>query len=147
MKVQLTPMEMWQGSMVGIARRIDSKKKNLGNKAPTENQWQVDVEGALAELAVGKALNLYAGLTIGNYGGADVGRYHVRYSPRPDACLILRPDDKADGWYVLVTGLEGDYTVHGYIYGREAQQREWWKAPNDRPGAWFVPQAALEAFV
>lgn len=147
MKVQLTGIEIWQAAMVGIARRIDSKKKHLSNKAPTDSQWQVDIEGALAEMALGKALGIYAGLTIGNYGGTDVGQYHVRYSPLSHACLIIRPDDLIEGCYVLVTGLEGDYLVHGYIHGANARQKEWWKAPNDRPGAWFVPQAALTKFI
>lgn len=147
MKVQLTPMEVWQAAMVGIARRIDSKKKNLSNRAPGDHQWQVDIEGALAEMAVAKGLNCYAGLTIGNFGGADVGKYHVRHSQRSDACLIIRPEDIANAWYVLVTGVEGEYVIHGYINGTDARQREWWKEPNNRPGAWFVPQAALTQFV
>jgi hypothetical protein len=40
-----------------------------------------------------EGINRYAGLTIGNYGGADVDRFHVRHSQRPDACLIVRPED------------------------------------------------------
>ena len=147
MNVKLTSMEILQAGMVGLARRIDSIKKNLSNRAPGENQWQIDIEGALAEMAVAKAINRYGALTIGNYGGADVDRFHVRHSQRPDGCLIVRPEDKLDAWYALVTGLEGEYVVHGHIHGREARQREWWREPNGRPGAWFVPQAALTAFV
>jgi hypothetical protein len=148
MKIKLTPIEIYQAGVVGLARRIDSIKKGLTNKVPSDaHQWQVDIEGALAEMAVAKGINRYAGLTIGNYGGADVDRFHVRHSQRPDACLIVRPEDDADAWYVLVTGLEGEYVVHGHIHGRDTRQREWWREPNNRPGAWFVPQAALTAFV
>ena len=147
LEVRLTPIEIYQGGIVGIARRIDSIRRDLVNKVPDNgSQWQIDIEGALAELAFAKALGLYAGLTINNYGGADVGQYHVRHSPRPDARLIIRPEDKEEAMYALVTGLEGRYIVHGYIHGTRAKQNIYWMAPNNRPGAWFVPQNALTSF-
>lgn len=139
--VKLTPIEMYQAGIVGLARRIDSMQRRL-NGCPL-NGWQIDIEGALAEMAFAKAMGVYAGLTINNYKGADIGEYHVRSSVKSDACLIIRPEDDPSAVYVLVTGAEGDYTVHGWIKGSDARNENYWMAPNSRPGAWFVPQSAL----
>jgi len=73
--VKLTPMEMYQAGIVGLARRIDSMQRRL-NGCPL-NGWQIDIEGALAEMAFAKAMGVYAELTNNNYKGADIGDYHV----------------------------------------------------------------------
>jgi hypothetical protein len=144
MHVKLTPIEIYQAALVGVARRIDSRQKGLADGAP--GGWQSDIEGALAEMAFAKAMNVYGGLTISNYKGADIGDYHIRSSQHENGRLIIRPDDSLNGKYVLLTGFEGDYIVHGYIHGNEGRKDQYWMAPNGRPGAWFVPQDALTKF-
>jgi len=144
-RVKLAPIEIYQAALVGVARRIDSRQRGLSDGAP--GGWQSDIEGALAELAFAKAMNFYGGLTINNYKGADVGEYHIRSSQHENGRLIVRPEDDPKCKYVLLTGFEGDYIVRGFIYGHEARQDEFWMAPNNRPGAWFVPQHALKFIV
>ncbi len=141
--VELTAMEMYQAGIVGIARRIDSMRRGLSNTTGVTNSWNIDIEGALGEMAVAKALNLYAGLPINNYKDADIGQYHVRATELDDGCLIVRPEDKLDCMYILVTGRNGKYVVRGQIEGYDATDKRFWRSPNGRPGAWFVPQSAL----
>ena len=142
--VDLTAMEMYQAGLVGLARRIDSMRRNLSNTTGVVNSWNIDIEGALGEMALAKALNMYAGLPINNYKEADIGPYHVRTTEYDDGCLILRKEDKLDCRYVLITGKNGKYMVRGQIEGYAGTNPAYWRDPNGRPGAYFVPQSALQ---
>ena len=60
-KVHLTAYELGMASWVGTYRRISSIAKNLDrkNNPDPKKLWQIDLEGACGELALGKALNIH----------------------------------------------------------------------------------------
>ena len=58
--------------------------------------------------------------------------------------MMKRDDDDAPYWFL--TGVNGTYTIRGWIFGRDAKRDEWWgtwKRP-DHPCYW-VPQHALNS--
>jgi hypothetical protein len=145
-EVTLTPAEMLSAAHVGIMRHVQNLKRD---KAPMYgasgmDDWQLHIEGALGECAVSKLLNLYWLGSVGNLMAADVGRLQVRTRSKHNYDLILHPADLDNAAYILVTGINGRYRVHGWIYGREGKLPEFWKDPTGtgRP-AYFVPRSLL----
>lgn len=146
-EVSLTLLEFDLAQHVAAQRNRDGIRANadaskFGNAADT---LAVHLRGALGEIAAAKALRRYwTGAGSDFHHDDDVGRIQVRVTDREDGCLIVRPDEGHDNdpW-VLVTGTFPHYVVRGWIYGHEARQPEFLRAPNGRPAAHFVPQAAL----
>jgi hypothetical protein len=72
---------------------------------------------------------------------ADAGRFHVRWTPRPDGCLILHEDDP-DATFVLVTGRVPDLVICGAVPASVGRDRRYWRSDVPYP-AFFVPQSVL----
>ena len=146
--VELTWPEMMIGLQIGGMRRVSSLLKGRENAHGFEGDgWAVDIEGALAELACAKALNVYGGLTVGTFKqDPDIaGGYEVRAASKDRASLIIRTGDDPQRPFILVVGIAPRLRIVGWITGHEARRDEWWRAPNDRPAAWFVPQINLRS--
>lgn len=145
MIVKLTPREIMLGATMGVMRHIqDLRDRRAGvNQQPAHLAWQVKIEGALAELAVAKALGDYwSGASY--RGAADSGGIEVRMTRYQDGCLFLHEHDKSDARYVLAAGLNGTYKVAGWLWGREGQQEKYWRRVSaERNPAFFVPQSEL----
>lgn len=145
MIVQLTAEELVLGSMSGIMRHVRSLKEGRTgvNQQPAHLAWQVKIEGALAELAVAKALGGYwSGAS--SRGASDSGELEVRMTRYPHGCLFLHRHDKADVRYILAVGLNGTYKVAGWLWGHEGQQEKYWRrVSEERQPAFFVPQSDL----
>ena len=80
------------------------------------------------------------------FGLIDVGwLVEVRTRTEPWHDLILRPPDRADLPYILAIcyGLRRVDLV-GWTMGSEGKRPEFWKQPNNRPPAYFVPQKHLQ---
>lgn len=151
--IHLKAQEVFDAALVGIRRRIQSRQQGRTpvNHMPGDSVyegWGIDVEGAVAERALAKALGLYwAGLTGSRHADpddADVGRLQVRTTYHRQGCLIIRADDNPDQPYILMVGdaIRG-YEVAGWLWGHEAQQEQYLKNPNGAGEAWFVPQSDL----
>lgn len=160
--VRLTASEIGQGAQAGAIRRMKSFQfaERAGHKEG--DGWDIDVEGACAELAVCKSLGVYWSAHIGAYEEPDVvyrgAGLHVRWTAPSDNRLIIRPRDleKVEKLreqfpqqrFVLVTGICPTYRIHGsydaFAALRLTDASSYWLAPNGRPGAWFVPQVELE---
>lgn len=141
-EVALSVEAMVQAVMVGARRTIAAARKALRSPSQAKRTWDIDIEGAMAEMAVAKATGMYFEPELDKFGDADVGQLHVRHTVLPDGCLIIRPEDP-EGRYCLVTGQLGRYRIVGCIDSLEARQDIWMRAPQGRPAAWFVPQSAL----
>lgn len=142
--VTLTPEEMFAGATVGVRRRIRAILKRRQHRHGYEggDNWTTDVDAALAEMAVAKALDrFWTDDPAPDYEG-DVGSAHVRATPRKDGCLILHKDDPDEAMFVLVVGRENTWGIVGWIQGRDGKQEEFWREDTGRP-AFFVPQNAL----
>ena len=57
--------------------------------------------------------------------------------------LMVRPNGKNDEVFIHVTGEPPHMVIRGWMIGRDAKQPQWMKYYGDRPGAWFVPENAL----
>lgn len=148
--IVLTLPEIEMALAVGRLRRVSSLQAGHVNAHGYDgvNGWDVDIEGAAAEMAYCKSRGLYFPGVVGNYKGADVGdKVQVRHTVLESGCLILRENDSDNHYYVLVVGKIPQFTIVGWICGKDGKKPEWWKAPNGRPGAWFVPHGALRKFI
>jgi hypothetical protein len=142
--IQLTMAEIQMASVIGVQRQIEDIKNNKASVDGElqETAWQRHLEGALTECALAKHLNVY--WSKGRYDQPDVGNQDVRATHREDGRLILRDRDKDDRKYWLLTGINGKYTIQGWILGKDGKKEKYWGDPSgrNRP-AYFVPQEAL----
>jgi hypothetical protein len=148
----LTWDEVEQAASVGVRRRIHSRKKGLnGAAADAEgNQglgaWDIDIEAAIAEMAVAKATNRYWCGSVDTYHKGDDVQYgiQVRHAVPDASSLIVRVEDSDAAVWVLVTGRAPSFQLRGWFFGHEAKKQESWKkAPHNRDAAWFVPSKVL----
>jgi hypothetical protein len=146
-EVVLTWDEIWWAASVGIKRHIESKARGLRDNHGYDGtmNWQYDLDGACAELAVAKLLGLRWDGTIDTFKKSDVGGdIQIRHTVPKNNRLIIRPDDNPKHRYMLVTGTDPIYNVVGWIYGSEAMShKEWLESPVNRPAAFFVGQQHL----
>lgn len=120
-----------------------------------------DLQGALAELAVSRALDLpWDGKWLPvkvwdtwKINGNDVGKLEVRSTDRIDGRLILHHSDKDFSPYLLVISqplVMGDdssqlvYKLVGWIYGEEGKSNKYWRDNVPRP-CYMVPQSKLKS--
>ena len=128
---------------------IDKKRERQG--ATPMQALGIHEVGCLGERAVMMALGIPPKLSIDSYrndpdippcqqfpNGAEVRTRTEHWHDLP-----IREDDDPTKPYILAI-LSGDRSVVrlvGWIYGHEAMDRaEWYKDPNGRGAAWFVPQ-------
>lgn len=112
-----------------------------------------DLQGALAELAVSRALNLpwdgkWLPISIWDtwkIEGNDVGKLEIRSTDRIDGRLILHPSDKDFSPYVLVTStVDHNYKLVGWVYGKDGKADKYWRDNVPRP-CYMVPQVNLKS--
>jgi len=136
--------EMILAAQAGVLRQVENIKKGVkpAYGAGNEKDWQYGIEGAMGEFALAKYLGVFWH-GKGKMWGDDVGTYQVRTSSRLNGDLILHPKDDDEKTYWLVTGLNGNYWIRGYIKAKDGKKEQWWRDPaGDRP-AFFVPQSEL----
>lgn len=145
-QISLSKNEAIMAAMSGITRCAESvieqnRSETHGSKRNTA--WQRHVEGALGEFAVAKALGLFWP-GVGIIFGPDIPtKTEVCQTEHEHGRLIIHDDAKDDHIFWLVTGLLGNYVVHGWILAEEGKDRHYWDDPQgDRP-AYFVPQSYL----
>lgn len=147
--IRLEWYELEQAGIIGLQRQIEAFRKNLTPKLGYWS-WHSHIEGALAELAVAKALNIYWAGGVNTFGAADVGadiqvRLRKPKTPEELPALIVRPNDKPTDIYILVTGESPQFTVVGWISGLQAQNPEFLADYGGRGAAYFVPQHYLRS--
>ena len=157
-EIELTWSELITGAMVGVMRRVQSlkraykgaQKRDLG--AP---QWQRDIEGALAELAVHRCLGIYWPCSLdwirkGKTVAAPdmLEDIHIKGTAHANGRLIVRPEeDPKEGRYILVIHKNDRVkTIVGWINGADAASPDYLDNPNSAGEAYFVPQDHLNGF-
>ena len=144
-QVKLTFSEIQMAGLVGMQRHIQNLKRNTkpAHGAIDAFDWQMNIEGALAECALAKHFKLF--WSKGETGDGDVGDFQVRSSRNPNSNLIIHPKDHDDKKYYLLTGGNGEYIIRGYIYGIEGKAKAYWSDPTGKNRhAYFVPQSDLK---
>ena len=149
--VTLTEHEMELAALTGIKRRAESKSRGRGRvdhpAIIDENGWDMDIEGASAEMAFCKFRGEYWTASIGSFKGADHGdNIQIRQTKLNNGCLIIRELDNDDHRYVLVSGKSPTFQMHGWILGKDGKRKEYEKNPGGRSPAYFVPQHKLNQF-
>lgn len=146
-QIVLDGAEMMLAANAGIMRHIENIKKGVKPSygAGNQNDWQLDIEGAMGEFVLAKYLGVFWH-GKGKMRGDDAGIYQVRTSQRDDADLILHPKDEDEKIYWLVTGVNGIYQIRGFLKAKDGKQEKWWR--NGAPGrpAFFVPQSELISY-
>ena len=94
MIIKLTNSEIYQGANVGVLRQVQNlqvgAKPAYGEEG--EKDWQKNIEGALAEMALAKHLGVY--WSKGNWKDLDVGEVECRSAQEHFHKLIIRPEDR-----------------------------------------------------
>ena len=108
-----------------------------------KQSWRNHIEGAMGEFVISKVLDKHwAGK--GEPGECDVSNVDVRTRSEHSFDLMLHPEDDGSRAFWLVTGFNGQYIVHGWIYGRDGKQECYWKdKANNGRDAYFVPKSQL----
>ncbi len=137
-----------QGALVGVMRRTRGLYKFEGaHGVRPDVGWQIDIEGALGEMAWAKASNMYwSGAKGYRERGkiiSDVNNDEVRTTPLSYGRLILHEKDSDHKAFILLTGSDGNYIIRGYIKGINGKREKFWKDPVGGRPAYFVPQYEL----
>ena len=144
MNIQLSPKEIILAATAGIMRQVENLGRSARPKygAGRQNDWQLHIEGCLAEYATAKALGRFPS-GFGPYASSDIsGSVEVRRAQRGGR-LILHRDDHDDAPYVLVCGVNGNYDIVGWVFGHEGKREAYWADPSGGRPAFFVPTHAL----
>lgn len=145
--VELTARELALASFVACQRNADGVHANAdaGKFGYDGSTLDLHLKGCLGEIALAKALNRYwTGAGTGYYDDDDVGQIQVRVTRHDHGCLLVRPNEgHLEAPWVLVVGVFPNYSVRGWLWGYEARQDKYLRAPADREPAYFVPQPDL----
>lgn len=138
-------------AQVGVIRHLQFIKRKARPMygLDVNTDWKLQIEGAMSEYALAKYLNVHWE-GVGFPDADDVGKEDVRVTEYDDGHLILHPRDKDHKNYWLLTGKNGQYTVRGFIKGKEGKSDKYWRKrilPDGRDrSAYFVPQSVLQLF-
>lgn len=145
-KIELTNVELLIASQVGAMRRVASIQRHLTNqKQSNKSQWEIDIDGAAAEMAVAKYLNVYWLPTVNAGKAADVSGFQVRSTTREYGSLIIRENDVKNEKYILVISQAKTFIIVGWIWCDEGKQEKFWKTKDENGlPAWWVPQSELK---
>ena len=129
------------GATIGVMRRIASYTK-LDDKKHTDrndDSWDRDIEGACAEAAFAKHMNVFWNGSVNTFHDPDVGVVQIRHTQLPSGHLIVRQDDKDCEVFVLVIGTHPHYRIVGWMRAGDGKQDEWKRDEF----SWFIPQSSL----
>jgi hypothetical protein len=142
--VILTPWEMLLAAQAGVMRQVENCKlrRTPHYSAGSENDWQLHIEGCMGEFALAKFLGVHW-TGKGKLRAPDVGDVDVRTRSRDYYELILHDADPDDRVFWLLCGNNGQYSVKGWITGKDGKRMEYWKDPAKGRPAYFVPHNAL----
>ena len=137
--------EVNQGAEAGVHRRIRAMWHGRIHKGtgPAGSRWVSDIEGALGEMAVAKALGIYwSDQARLDKDGGDVGPYQVRSTIHQKGCLMIWEDDRDDDRVILVTHDVPRFILQGWIRAKDGKQPDFWR-PDLKSPCYFVPQERL----
>lgn len=142
--ITLSQDDLKWAAEVGHKRHTDAVKRNLKSKNMSKrSDLSIHIQGARGELAFAKYLGITWKPTINTFHAPDVDGSQVRTRSEDWHDLIVRTTDPPDEPFVLVIETGNQYDIRGWIWGDDARKEDYWKDPNGRGYAWFVPQKHL----
>jgi hypothetical protein len=152
MNVRIDECELEMALAAGTWRRNRAIRERLGaGHGERSYHWDRDITGAIAELAVAKALGCYWGGNSQDFGRiGDVGQLEVRGTRHPDGHLLVYMADPVEKPMVLVIVGDRGARIAGYLppfAGREPRfLPPRGKLRDGTAVQWWVPQSALLPF-
>jgi hypothetical protein len=156
---QLDNATMAMVGVVGLFRQIQNIQKNRkhAHGASDLYSWQMHIEGCMGEYCTAKYLGLFWDGKLGDLSAGDIGKIETRTAGGATGFekgdihkrrLCLHKEDEDNSPFVHVTGVNGFYLIHGWLYGHEGKKDEYWQDPtgNDRK-AFFVDNDKLRSMV
>jgi len=149
-RIELTDAEIRISVTVATDRIISSLRKGHKQKHGYDggNLWEVNVNGAAAELAYAKFRKEYFSASVDTYKDADHGEVtQIRWTKHTRGKLIIREDDNPEHYYVLVVSPLPKMYISGFIKGSEVEDK--YKTNfgiEGRPLVWAIPQDKLRRF-
>jgi hypothetical protein len=153
MQIILNDTDIALATEVASMRNKSQREANRPDGLVKGSSLGRDQQGALAELAVSRALNLpwdgkFMPVSVWDtwkLEGNDVGKLEIRSTDRIDGRLILHPSDKDYSPYLLVVAASiSTYKLVGWILGKEGKQDCYWRDNVPRP-CYMVPQNDLHS--
>jgi hypothetical protein len=108
----------------------------------------IHILGAAGEVAVASYLGLKEHLfkeTEANRGSDDLPGIDVKTRSKASYDLIVQKREDPKKKFVLVTIENQQTLLHGWCYGEEAMQEQYWADPARGRPAYFVPKVALHS--
>jgi len=144
--VKLTAIEKRVAILVGdtrtsVSKDDDDRPDAHGLEATREEGQKIDRQGATAESAFAKHLNVYWCGSVNTFKSEkDVGSvFEVRSIDSFKKSLIVRADDADDAYFVCVAVLDDACYIMGYLLGKDAKKGKWLRDVNGREPSFFVP--------
>lgn len=145
--------EKKQAMEEGHRRQAVNEAKGLRgrNKGPRfgDKALEVHLLGAAGEMAVASYLGLKHELykeTEAKRGSCDLpGNIDVKTRSKTSYDLIVQKGESPDKRFVLVTIEDKITLIHGWCYGHEAMQEQYWADPARGRPAYFVCKEALHS--
>ena len=145
--IELSPHEILHAAVGGCQRRVRSMQLDRPQFYGADerlNYWQIDVQGAIAEYALAKALNMSwepaTDQRLKDLPG-EVGIYQIRSTAHKTGQLIVHDADKDDAAFVLAIVAEPHVKLAGYLMGSEAKA----VGEKRRFGDMWIPQSDLRS--
>ena len=136
----------------GMRRQAVNEAKGLRgrNRGPRFGQKALDVHllGAAGEMAVASYLGLKEYLyreTEAKRGSDDLPGIDVKTRSKHSYDLIVQKNENPEKKFVLVTIESQKTLIHGWCYGHEAMQEQYWADPARGRPAYFVGKEALKS--
>lgn len=150
-QIELTDSEIRQVALVAADRVITSKNLGYKNKHGFDgkSRWDIDINGAAAELAYAKMRKEYWKASTGTNQDVDHNEnVEIRWTSHQGGKLILRPGDNPESYFVLVVDPAPVMRVVGWIKGLDGMIDQYKTdfGVSGRPEVWAVPQSDLKGF-
>lgn len=150
MIVVLDKSEIWIAEKVGNAR-FESAISTTDDYNGREKEFlrSNNVNGAVAEMAVCKALNKYWHHNIGKKGGVDIEpNIQVRTTKHESGHLYVLPKDITEHVYILVIDRSPEFEIAGWLPGLACKNQIFFKKDFSVGGQtprdlYWIPQSAL----
>lgn len=131
--ITLNEMEVRLAKSIAKLRYESNRNSGVPNqKIGPQDNWTTDLDGAAAEIAVAKLINVYPDLSISvRHGGYDLitskgNRIDVKQTSYKNGRLICRsdrPDNNVD-IYILCIGTVPIFNVRGWAWKHELVRKE-----------------------
>lgn len=145
MNVKLSWFEVLAAAYAGVMRRVESIRRNYKSSAGFDRTdvWDIDINGAAAEMAVAKCLNKYWDASVNGFHRGDVGNYQIRLARSDTPYLLIREKDDEKAVFVSVQGTAPDFKVHGWLRGSEGKKAKYLRTFGTRPPVYAIPPKYL----